>query len=46
MVTITVREGEATDPFSLPETGVGSGIIYDSNGWVLTNRHVVADATR
>ncbi|HYI21942.1 MAG TPA: trypsin-like peptidase domain-containing protein [Candidatus Limnocylindrales bacterium] len=45
VVTITVREGEATDPFSLPETGVGSGLIYDSNGWVLTNRHVVADAT-
>ena len=46
VVTITVRAGEATDPFSLPETGVGSGIIYDSNGWVLTNRHVVADATQ
>jgi serine protease Do len=46
VVTITVREGEATDPFSLPQTGVGSGIIYDPNGWVLTNRHVVADATQ
>jgi S1-C subfamily serine protease len=46
VVTITVREGEATDPFELPETGVGSGIIYDANGWVLTNRHVVADATQ
>jgi S1-C subfamily serine protease len=46
VVTITVRAGEATDPFSLPETGVGSGIIYDSSGWVLTNRHVVADATQ
>jgi S1-C subfamily serine protease len=45
VVTITVREGEATDPFSLPETGVGSGIIYDPNGWVLTNRHVVADSS-
>jgi S1-C subfamily serine protease len=46
VVTITVREGEATDPFSLPETGVGSGVIYDSAGWVLTNRHVVEDATQ
>jgi S1-C subfamily serine protease len=45
VVTITVRAGEATDPFALPETGVGSGIIYDAAGWVLTNRHVVADAT-
>jgi S1-C subfamily serine protease len=44
VVTITVRAGQATDPFQLPETGVGSGIIYDANGWVLTNRHVVVDA--
>jgi S1-C subfamily serine protease len=45
VVTITVRGGEPTDPFSPPATGVGSGIIYDANGWVLTNRHVVVDAT-
>jgi S1-C subfamily serine protease len=25
----------------IPSTGVGSGVIYDSNGWILTNRHVV-----
>jgi len=25
----------------IPETGVGSGVIYDSNGWILTNHHVV-----
>jgi serine protease Do len=31
-----------SDPFSLPATGVGSGIIYDAAGWILTNRHVVA----
>jgi len=46
VVTITVRSGEATDPFSLPEEGVGSGIIFDPNGYVLTNRHVVSDATQ
>ena len=34
--------GGLTDPFSLPQTGVGSGIIYDAAGWILTNRHVVA----
>jgi len=32
----------ANDPFSIPDIGVGSGVIYDSNGWILTNRHVVA----
>jgi S1-C subfamily serine protease len=26
-------------------SGVGSGVIYDPNGWILTNRHVVEDAS-
>ncbi len=46
VVTITVRSGQSTDPSSLPETGVGSGIIYDAGGFVLTNRHVVGDAAQ
>jgi S1-C subfamily serine protease len=30
----------------IPETGVGSGVIYDSAGWILTNRHVVEGSDR
>ena len=25
--------------------GTGSGVIFDANGWILTNRHVVEDAS-
>jgi serine protease Do len=42
VVRITAT-GQTTDQFggTLPESGVGSGIIFDAGGWILTNRHVV-----
>jgi serine protease Do len=42
VVRITAT-GVTTDPVggTVPETGVGSGVIYDKAGWILTNRHVV-----
>jgi len=42
VVRITAT-GVSTDPQggAVPETGVGSGVIYDAAGWILTNRHVV-----
>ncbi len=46
IVTITVG-GAATDPndpFGIPAEGKGSGVIFDSNGWIITNKHVVEGA--
>ena len=38
--------GASRRPVRRRAQGVGSGVIYDSNGWILTNRHVVADASK
>ncbi len=46
IVTITTGQAQGAEPFELPATGVGSGILYDSAGWILTNRHVVVGAER
>ena len=42
VVRITAS-GVTTDVLggTIPARGVGSGVIYDSAGWILTNRHVV-----
>ena len=35
-----------TDPNdSTATSGIGSGVIFDSHGWILTNHHVVADTS-
>jgi serine protease Do len=44
VVKITT-EGQSANPFGgTPTKGIGSGLIYDASGWILTNRHVVSDA--
>ncbi|HEU5324992.1 MAG TPA: trypsin-like peptidase domain-containing protein [Candidatus Limnocylindria bacterium] len=40
VVTIRTQSGGVFGGAS----GTGSGVIYDANGWILTNRHVVEDA--
>jgi 2-alkenal reductase len=37
--------GQSSDPFGQGSNeSVGSGVIYNSNGWILTNHHVVTGA--
>jgi serine protease Do len=44
VVKITT-EAQSQNPFGAGNTeGIGSGVIYDANGWILTNKHVVSGA--
>jgi S1-C subfamily serine protease len=46
VVTITANglSAEGFSPFGQPTSGIGSGIVLTSNGYILTNRHVVQGA--
>jgi len=46
VVNIDVRSGASNNPFSLqtPQEGTGSGVIYKSDGYIITNNHVVTGA--
>ena len=46
VVTITTSTTVNNGPFQIQGTGVGSGMIYNSAGWILTNDHVIAGADR
>jgi S1-C subfamily serine protease len=47
VVKITsIQTPSILDPFALPAEGIGSGVIFDSNGWILTNRHVVSGSSQ
>jgi S1-C subfamily serine protease len=44
-ITVTGTSTQGLSPFRVPTTGVGSGVVLTSNGYILTNRHVVAAGT-
>jgi S1-C subfamily serine protease len=46
VVKIKVTGAADTGNGVIPQTGVGSGVIFDPNGWILTNHHVVEGGTK
>lgn len=47
-IVVTVSDSPIPDPESelFPNQGQGSGFVYDTEGHIITNNHVVADASR
>ena len=46
VVNINVKSTTSTNPFMLetPQQGTGSGVIYTSGGYIITNNHVIEGA--
>src|SRR3989442_280004 len=46
VVNIPNRRGQQSASGEFPRSGAGSGVIFDARGYILTNNHVVDDASR
>src|SRR5690242_5594232 len=46
VVKVETNQGRSQPSQGRPQQGIGSGVIFSSDGAVLTNAHVVAGASR